>query len=178
VEYIRLCFVTDATFYHDAFRTDYNHSENANWILFYTITRYTSNPTEKILLIPKPILDYLKREFRLYHDISPGIIRAISRITEIFPIDDVTPENATIYAALWLSSRDVLPIIISSVKKRKWIDRMRRLGIEHELEGFSSGMSDRRVEKTFPIYLTDANEARQILSKHDSEYQKIMRYQK
>ena len=176
---IPLRFLIDHTFFHDIFG-DYPHSDKAKWLRFYTYIRYTQNRSEKIIIVPKVIFDKVQFEFPIYRGISHKVIQSIRRIMEIIPMEGINSDLSIIYVASWLLSRDTIPIIISSVSEGKWLDRIKKLGVEIKFEGFTKVMSDRRIQEKFPGVLVDTKkpETKEILSNilsiYDSEYQRVL----
>ena len=177
-----LRFLIDHTFFHDIFRSDYPHGDEAIWLLFYTYIRYTLIPNEKIIIVPNVIFKKIQFEFPIYHGISHSLILAISRIMEQFPIEVTDPILSMINVADRLLSKDIRPIIVSSVKVEKWLDHIQKWCVEIGLEGFTTVMSDKRIYEKFPCELvnTTKEEAKEllsnILSKYDSEYQEVIRF--
>lgn len=177
-----LRFLIDHTFFHDVFRSDYPHGDEAIWLLFYTYIRYTLIPNEKIIIVPNVILGKIQFELPTYHGIPHSIILAISIIMEIFPTEVTDPVLSMINVADRLLSKDIRPIIVSSVNEEKWLGHIQSWGAEIGLEGFTNVMSDKRIYEKFPCVLFDTKKAdakkilSDILSRYDSEYQEVIRF--
>ncbi len=183
VDDIPLRFLIDHTIFHDYFRTtDYPHSDVADWLFHYIHYRNSSVPNEKIIIVPKVIFDKVQFEFPIYRGIAHSVIQSLRKIIELFPIDDTDPDLSVINVAKRLLSKDIVPIIVSSVNEEKWLGRIQRWGVNIGLEGFTEIMSDNRIYDKFPCILIDTKEAESkrilayILSKYDSEYQEVIRY--
>lgn len=163
-------FLVDHTFYNDAFRPDYSHTKDALWIFSYNIIRHTFEPNEKILIVPKLILDLLQKEG---HSSITRHVYTISKLTLVIPIREESPNLAIIKLALLLDSQERIPIIVSSVKEDKWLERVRKLGLDYNINGFSEQMSSTRLKNIFPAPIKTPDKAREIISKYDSLFKRI-----
>lgn len=182
VDDIPLRFLIDHTFFHDYFRTDYPHSDVADWLFHYIYYRNTSIPNEKIIIVPKVIFDKLQFEFPIYRGIAHSVIQSLRKIIELFPIEVTDPDLSMINVADRLLSKDIRPIIVSSVNEEKWLDHIKSWGVKIGLEGFTDIMSDNRIYEKFPCELVDTKKPEtkrilsDILSKYDSEYHEVIRH--
>lgn len=182
IDDIPIRFLIDHTFFHDYFRTDYPHSDVVNWLYHYIYYRYTLVPNEKIIIVPKIIFDKIQFEFPVYRSIAHSFIQFLCKIIKLFPIEVIDPDSSMINVAVRLLSKDIIPIIVSSVNEEKWLGHIQRWGLEIGLEGFTNVMSDRRIHDQLPCVLIDTKktEAKEILSiilsTYDSEYQEVIRY--
>ncbi len=178
---IPILFLIDHTFFNDYFRTDYLHSDVADWLFHYTYYRNTFIPNEKIIIVPNIIFDKIQFEFPIYHGIGHSVIQILRKVIKIVPIEVTDPDLSMINVANRLLSKDNIPIIVSSVNEEKWIGHIQRWGIEIGLEGFTDVMSDRRIHDKLPCILIDTKKAGAkeilslILSIYDSEYQEVIR---
>lgn len=179
---IPIRFLIDHTFFHDYFRTDYPHNDVVDWLFHYTYYRNTFIPNEKIIIVPKIIFDKVQFEFPIYHGIVHSVIQSLCKIIDLFPIEVTDHDLSMINVAVRLLSKDIIPIIVSSVNKEKWLDHIQRWGIKIGLEGFTDVMSDRRIHDKLPCVLIDTKKAEAkeilsiILSTYDSEYQEVIQY--
>lgn len=169
-----IIFIADRSFFHDALRTEYSHPDDSEWLLFYSVVRHSLEPFHKILAMSSIVLDKLQNEFRSYPDIPPQIIQVVKKLVHIAQFSqDVPIDYSTIYATAYLSSKDIIPIIVSSVKEKKWLDRIKKAGMELKVKGYTKNMSYKRIDETFPGYLATAKDAREILQDFDPIYGKI-----
>ena len=179
---IPLFFLIDHTFFHDYFRDDYPHSDLADWLFHYAYYRNTFIPNEKIIIVPNVIFDKIQFEFPIYHGINHIVIQSLRKVIDLFPIEVTDLDLSMINTADRLLSKDIIPIIVSSVNEEKWLDNIQRWGINIGLEGFTDVMFDRRIHNKLPCVLIDTKKAGAkeilslILSTYDSEYQEIIRY--
>lgn len=176
-----LRFLIDHTFFNDYFRTDYPHNDVAKWLFHYTYYRNTFIPNEKIIIVPNVIFDKIQFEFPIYHGIGHTVIQSLLKIIDIFSIEVTNPDLSMINVANRLLSKDIIPIIISSIKKKKWLDHIQKWGIEIGLEGFTDVMSDKRINDKLPCVLIDTKKTGTkkilsiLLSIYDSEYEEVIR---
>jgi len=180
---IPLLFLIDHTLFHDVFRpVDYPHGDVADWLFLYAYFRYTLIPNEKIIIIPNVIFDKIQFDFPNYRGIAHSVIQSFRKIIKVFSIEVTDPDLSMINVANRLLSKDIIPIIVSSVNKEKWLALNQKWGIKIGLEGFTKVMSDKRIHEKFPCGLFDTKkpEAKEtlsnILSLYDSEYQKVIPY--
>jgi len=166
----QIYFLIDHTFFNDAFRSDYSHTKDALWIVSYSIARRVFEQNEKILVVPQSILDiiYQKGKFSITQ-----YIYTINKITNVVPIREKSPNMAIVKIALLLDSQEKFPIIVSSVNEDKWLERVQRIGLDNKITGFSKQMSKKRLINIFPAPIKKFNEAREMISKHDSLFKKI-----
>lgn len=165
-----ICFLIDHTFLNDVFRPDYQHTNDGLWIFSYSITRYAFEPNEKILVVPKLILDILQTEG---HSSITKNIYTISKFINVIPIKEESPNLAIIKLALLFYTQERFPIIISSVTEDKWLERVKKIGLDYNINGFSEQMSTTRLKNMFPAPIKKTDEAREIIYKYDSLFKKI-----
>ncbi len=92
------------------------------------------------------IVDRLEREFKAYRDIPPQVGLVIRGTVLCHQIPgDIDLGLAPLYVAKMLYDQGIKCLLISSVKARKWLDRMKQAGLDWEIEGFTPGMSDLRA---------------------------------
>jgi len=163
-------FLIDHTFFNDVFRQDYPHTKDGLWIFSYSITRYAFEPNEKILVVPKLILDILQREG---HSSITNHFNTIRKFTTIIPSREVSPNLAIIKLALLFHSQERFPVIVSSVTEAKWLERVRKIGLDYSINGFSEQMSTTRLRNIFPALIKKTDEAREMISEYDSLFKKI-----
>ncbi len=152
---ISIKFVADRTFFHDVFRNDYSSDGYARWFFSYLVVRKSLDTDRRIMAVPSTILDKISREFRSYPGVPATFILYIQAIAETYTMpSDIQIDFTPLYTAKILDDSGIRPLIISSVKEEKWIERIRKAGVDWNIDGFTESMSAQRIiEKawTFPI---------------------------
>ncbi len=124
----------------------------------------------------------VQSEFPIYSDTPYTAIHAFYKMIDLFKLYEIVDlDSSIIKVANRLLSKDIRPIIVSSVNEKKWLELIKKWGLEIGLEEFTKVMSDNRIYKKFPCEIVDTKkpEAKKILSdilsKYDSEYNKVIR---
>lgn len=145
-----LLLVADKSFYHDALRSDYERPDDAEWLFAYLVSRRAiSSIPEKIMVTASSIIDRLSKEFRSYPEIPAQTILAIRNLTDVYVVpDDVNLGWAPLYVSRILYDHSIVPVIVSSVKMEKWMDRMKDAGLKWQIRGFTTEeISSKRVRE-------------------------------
>ena len=58
---------------------------------------------------------------------------------------DIQIDFTPLYTAKILDDNGIRPLIISSVKEEKWIERIRKAGVDWNIDGFTESMSAQRI---------------------------------
>ena len=139
-------FVTDRTFFHDVFRRDYSSDGYARWLYSYLVVRKSLDTDRRIMAVPSTILDKISTEFRSYPGVPATFILNIQAIAETYTMpSDIQIDFTPLYTAKILDDSGIRPLIISSVKAEKWIERIRKAGVDWNIEGFTESMSAQRI---------------------------------
>jgi len=123
-----------------------------------------------LLVVYWQLLDILEREG---HSSITKHIYTISKFTNVIPIREESPNLAIIKLALLFHTQERFPVIVSSVNEDKWLERVKKIGLDHSINGFSEQMSTTRIKNMFPAPIKKTDEAREIISKYDSLFKKI-----
>jgi len=171
--------LTDRTFFHDAWRTDYNPPYEARWLFMYLTTRQTFDESrEKLLVVPEILARRLNSEFRAFPDVPANVVLLIREVALYYPTPtDISLDLAPLFVAKALADGGTVCLIISSVKTDKWIERLKRAEIDWKVEGFETAenprkISDRRaIQQAWFVPLGSKQVAR-LLRAWDSRYYK------
>lgn len=123
-----------------------------------------------LLVVYRQLLDILEREG---HSSITKHIYTISKFTNVIPIREESPNLAIIKLALLFHTQERFPVIVSSVNEDKWLERVKKIGLDDSINGFSEQMSTTRIKNMFPASIKKTDEAREIISKYDSLFKKI-----
>jgi len=174
----RLRFVADKSFFHDAFRTDYPRQPDAVWLWAYIMARKAVDRHHRILVTSTSILTKLQQEFRdKFPEIPPQVILAIQSLTERISMPteaDVSLELVPLYISKILRDAGTVPVIVSSVKFGKWVEREKRAGVRWGLEGFQVGMSDNRALEKLWFIPSNTHQASLVLQSLDPVYKEVV----
>ena len=171
-----LLLVADRSFFHDAFRSDYERPPYAEWLLAYLVTRRAVAPSPaKIMVTASSIIERLSKEFRSYPEIPAQAILAIRNLTEVHVVpDDVNLSWAPLYVSRILRDHSIVPVIVSSVKPEKWIERMKDAGLAWQIKGFNTDdISEKRVRENAWSCPLDAGTCARILEVTDPLYSSV-----
>lgn len=139
-------FVADRTFFHDTFRKDYSSDGYAKWLFSYLVVRKSLDTDRRIMAVPSTILDKISIEFRSYPGVPSTFILNIQAISETYTMpSDIQIDFTPLYTAKILDDSGIRPLIISSVKEEKWIERIRKAGVDWNIDGFTETMSAQRI---------------------------------
>lgn len=169
--------VADKSFFHDAWRTDYESKSksDAEWLFAYILTRRALGYRERILATSLSVVDRISAEFKAYADIPAQVALVILQHAECYPIPgDVGLGLAPIYVAKRLSDDGRICLIVSSVKRQKWLDRLRLAGVTWEVKGFDASMSDQRAMSQAWFASIGSPLASRLLETLDSAYKEVV----
>jgi hypothetical protein len=143
-------FVLARSFFHDAFRQDYPKSLHAEWLFSYFFVRAALDPSRKICVTSSIVLSRLEGEMRSYRDLHPQTILLFKEVVDVvsMPPADVEIDNSILYVAKAIFDRDIIPLVLSSVKASKWAERAVPVGIKMGLEDYAEGMSEKRLAES------------------------------
>ena len=176
VKGVQLRLVAVKSFFHDAFRTDYEKQVDAEWLWAYIVGRKAVDPHHRILVTSSSIVERLRNDFRAFPSIPPQVVIVIRNVADRITIpSDVPLDLAPLYVAKILRDMRVAAVVVSSVKPGKWLERMMRAGVKWEVEGFEDGMSDLRAIEHAWFLPTDAHLCSHFLEHYDPVYRDVIK---
>jgi len=170
--------VADKSFFHDAFRTDYEPQIDAEWLWAYLAARRAIDPRHRIAVTATSIIDRLESELRPF--LRPNLGGAVSvglLIRNLVRPYYIPPEEnlgwAPLYVARILRDSGTIPIVVSSVKPERWMQRMKDAGVQWKIEGFQPGMADLRAVEHAWFVPFDTHFCSHVLEEADPLYRSI-----
>jgi hypothetical protein len=167
-------FIADKSFFHDVFRTDYDHQDESRWMSDYLFARNSIKPNHKLMITPSSIIGRLRDEIGSHGDIQFQTMLTVEAITEIYPYpNNENLKFAPIYLAKTIFDFGFIPVIISSVSGEKWLERAHKVGMIQNEEEFTKNMSIKRLDGKMWFVPANARECTDILKDFDNLYQKV-----
>jgi len=174
-ERLQLRLVGDRSLFHDMFRTTYEGTESARWLLAYLTWRNALNPTDVVLVTARSILREVARAFENIEYQLPRILAATYSFTRQIDLPEtVASKYAALYVAKILSDQAIAPLVVTSVSREKMIERIHESGLDLRVEGFTDKMSDLRVLQGSWCFPVDSAFAIAILATYDPMYKEIV----
>lgn len=133
--------------------------------------------TDPVMATASSIVDRLDDEFKRFQDIPPQVGLVIRGVLECRSIPrEVDLALAPLYVAMMLADAGTICIIVSSVKPRKWLSRVKKAGLDWEVEGFTPKMSDLRAQRRAWFEPLGTHGASHILELYDAAYPEVLKY--
>ncbi len=168
--------MADKSFFHDAWRTDYQPQTDAEWLWAYFVTRRSQRHEGKILATASSIVERLNAEFKAYPHIPSQVTLTIYDVGDVLQVPaDVDLGLVPIFVAKILRDQGSVAMIVSSVKTEKWLERLKWAGLNWKVEGFTKEMSDDRAMEQAWFVPVGTHMASHYLEGLDPAYKEVVK---